>query len=526
MDLLFESDNGFWQSLGNLTKKAKCPIILTAENIPQQLQNSTSILYKFAYLTRPTPMECASKMCQIAKMENMTWKQGLNGQEIKEGLANIAKICSCDLRRIMHEMQSYNNGSTYKGRNIPCHNFVKTNDHIDPKNQIFPSIDNISPKEHPSRTHTIIKIKGKHFRENSFFLGGKNITAEISVGGQQCPAAQIIDDNTILAVCPPCMLPNHVDNYGLIRNTINHRSYQYSYPNVTLRLLEDSGISFNSESPLGNAHFSPLLCYIFPEEGDDDTNDEELLHCYDNEGINGLLNDAIVKYKNKSKYVQTEGELGNHVPSSLKVHEGSSNNNLLEMKNLMKAAEYSSDAAVLEEKLSQFGCPSLSGTVLCCSESENNSAFDSITNRSDDHFFGCPDTFVTRPVSRRDRYLYSATCELARGRASFDPELIQSKSAPNIDHQCFYEDDNDVDYLFMDVGSNYTSEEDQFLTSPHNLCAEMIPKVLRNSTHLENKSFSPLSNDKNELIYHQERNDRCNKMLQLVEHLLYEGSLP
>jgi len=73
VDLLFESDGdiGFWQSLSNLTKNAKCPIILTSTTIPQPLLNTGSISYIHGTLTNPTPSECATKMLEIAKKEGM-----------------------------------------------------------------------------------------------------------------------------------------------------------------------------------------------------------------------------------------------------------------------------------------------------------------------------------------------------------------------------------------------------------------------------------------------------------------------
>ena len=43
-------------------------------------------------------------MCQVARMEDMKWHHDLKDQNaIKETLAIIARMCNCDIRRILNE---------------------------------------------------------------------------------------------------------------------------------------------------------------------------------------------------------------------------------------------------------------------------------------------------------------------------------------------------------------------------------------------------------------------------------------
>ncbi len=348
VDLLFESDVGFWQSLTNLAQNAKCPIILTASAMPPQLEGSTNVMS--GDLVKPSPMECASKMCQIIRMENMPWKQGLNGRQIKEGLSVIARMCCCDLRKIMYEMQSFNNG---KG----C---VEENRH----------------------------------------QGCSGINKTMIDAGGECEIVNKLCGNS-----------------------------------------EDIGTSLESQT----------RCRM---------------------------------------------------------------KNMIEVKNLLRVAELSSDAALLEEGLGVLSVPSLAGAVQRCGEMETDFAFDSILHKGDDFFFGGPDTFMTRPFSRREMYLYSMTSEVSRRMTPFHPEIVRTNlSASN-------SDDNDMDFFFAHCITDSISEEDKFLSCPSNSCAEMVPQIVRSSHSIEGCIFQDLRQDKQSLLYQRERDCQCSNFLFLADTLL------
>jgi len=322
VDLLFETDVGFWQSLNNLSKKAKCPIILTAQEIPQQLFNSSAITYRYAFLTKPTPMECASKMCQIAKMENMAWQKDCKDKSvIKDGLSTVARLCNCDMRKIMNEMQLYNKGNECT------------------------------------------------FSKASFNEG------------------------------------------------------------CSVKLIKDS-----------------------------------------------LLNK---KCNNIDQFIID--------------------------------AQNASDAALLEDTFFHIGLPTLTGAVSGCAELHDEAnAFSSDFN--DNVFTGSTDTFMTRPMAQRDRFLLSTTCEFSRGKFSSSSNSLIHSSTPTNQSKSSDQDDTNNCWCDEDIGTSMISDEDNLLAFPTNLCALSMPIIVRNSSH--NKQSNGISKP---LIY--------DSKLFLLESTLHSNSL-
>ena len=280
VDLLFENegDAGFWPALANLTKKAKCPIILTATTVPQPLVNS-SIRFKQLSMTRPTPMECASKMCQISNMEGISWKNS-SGTAIKDGLAAIAKICDCDLRRIINEMHlfSFSAAQTEKLSNAEYLDTEITGQELHDQSASieFPIIRSIVPENVPSGKCSVLTIKGEHFIGTCSTIGKKNKhqfsdsnKIEVYVGGQKCPAAHVLNSSTILAVCPPCHIPDGIDSSGISK--LNHEvSLGCKYAQVTIRILSSRGMVLQSDASTcrindGKYRNIPFISYDFPE---------------------------------------------------------------------------------------------------------------------------------------------------------------------------------------------------------------------------------------------------------------------
>lgn len=520
VDLLFDSDVGFWQSLGNLAKKAKCPIILTATQPPPQLLNSTTILYRYAYLSLPSPMECASKMCQIAKMENMMWQDGLKDREIKEGLATIAKMCRCDLRKIMNEMQLYNKGSVCKEKKI-LNNEIKPKQSSVKPNKNYPSVNSVSPNKLSSSTHTVLQITGKHFFSSTAFLG-TDVSVKVTVGEQQCPATKIIDDNNIFAVCPPCQIPTHVTQYGIVKKT-HQRSLDCIHQPVKVQLTAANRVFYTVDSLLSDNSLSPTLRYDFPEEGNDNTLEQHEQDC-DSNTVTEMLKDAVDKYTTLNDH-----SMGGIVSetSSLFVEppQKSLTDDIEEMNNLMRVVMDASDAAILEESLGMMSAPLLTGAVHRCGEMVDNCrVFSRDMSRNHDQFQGCPNMYMTKPVSKRDRFLFSTTCEFSRGNTSFHPELSTSGTSSNI---CLISNDDDENYcMFTDCVACSISEEDLFMTSPVSSCAAMVPYLIRNSNQFKGEHFRELNYDGKLQLLNNERETQRDKTLNSVDSILTEGKLP
>uniref|UniRef100_A0A7S1ZDJ0 AAA+ ATPase domain-containing protein n=1 Tax=Ditylum brightwellii TaxID=49249 RepID=A0A7S1ZDJ0_9STRA len=284
VDNLFENngDAGFWASLGQLTKKAKCPIIITATTIPQPLHESATIRFECASLVRPTPMECALKMWHVANTEGMQWRKApssnKNAKDVdgvdnaKRGLCHVAKLCRCDLRRIMNEMQSFSHASVSAlERNLhcaddPCQNekrCIDYNMHLK-----IPRISHISPRVIPSSSLSLITIRGTNFQKavdqfqkciktSNSEERGDGVKLEVKIGGRLCPTHEVIDDNTIIAVCPMSRVPPGVNSSGVFEHTFED-CLTCRYEPVCIGVKGTGSIVVQSSAPISEvcSHFN------------------------------------------------------------------------------------------------------------------------------------------------------------------------------------------------------------------------------------------------------------------------------
>ena len=459
-------------------------------------------------------------MCQIAKMEKMIWQDGLKDRQIKEGLATIAKMCKCDLRKIMNEMQLYNNGSVCKKKKNLASETKSSHRAMKP-NQSFPSLSCVLPNMISSSTHTVLQIRGKHFFNNPVFLGA-DVSVKVTVGEQQCPATKIVDDNNIFAVCPPCLIPTHVTGCGIIKNT-HQRSLDCIHQPVRVKLTATNGIVYSVDSNLSGGCVSLILRYEFPEEGDDSNLDKNWQDC-DNNRITKMLNEAVDEYNARN---ERNGVIALSKTSSVvSTQKISLSDDIKEMNALMSAAMDASDAAILEEGLGVLSAPLLSGAVHRCGEIVNNSDVLSCdVNSNYDQFPGCPNVYMTKPISKRDRFLYSATCEFSRGMISFHPELSTSGASSN--NNCSSSnDDIGSCCMFSDGVACSISEEDLFLPSPGNLCATMVPDLIRISRQFVDEQFTELYYDSKLQLLDKEKDTQSNEALTSFDSILSEGKLP
>lgn len=426
-DLLFESDIGFWQSLSNVAKKARCPIILTAPNPPHQLLNS--IQYRYGYLSKPSPSECASKMCQIAKMENMTWNNTY-GTDIKNGLASIAKMCNCDLRRIMNEMQLFNHGSGFK----------KEQPIIEEKHQLLLDtsdrfeIESVSPKQVSFNSQSMLTIRLSKSLENVSSLS-------VIIGDQLSPKTKLVSPKTIQTICPPCNIPDHVDEFGLIKK-IHDRSLDTMYKHLVIEVTFNCGKKYRSDICPRADYPPPVINYEFPEES----------FICKTESNRQSEKDDTTNFENSWM-----NEVDDHVNTDLCVSSSSataaSDNEMKELSRMLENVTKASEAAFLNSDLQQLYQPHLTGAVVGC--------HDSTEIQSGNKYNGGSDVFMTRPTSHRDRSLHSKTCTFSRGLASFDPDI--TNYIPSSD---LYEPNGEDDSCIFDsTHASSISDEDMFL--PH-----------------------------------------------------------
>lgn len=273
VDNIFESDGdaGFWVALASLSKKAKCPIVLTSSITPILLEAS-SIRYHAASLCRPTPVQCASTIRRIALEEKVLISgRDDDGGYDRDALLHIAELCSCDLRCILNAMQLHCHGSLSAAeaeeekRNCSegeeeslVRGSSRTSQNLD-----FPEILNVSPSIVDGDCHSVLTIRGQNF------VGANEWDSiQVLIGGRPSPLLRVVDDTTILAISPPCHLPEGVDSSGIFEMTFE--------PCITSRHLPidvigttRTGLVAHSDSALVSAPGKRWnVAYSFPEPPD------------------------------------------------------------------------------------------------------------------------------------------------------------------------------------------------------------------------------------------------------------------
>ena len=273
VDNIFESDGdaGFWVALASLSKKAKCPIVLTSSVTPILLEAS-SIRYHAASLCRPTPVECASTIRRIALEEKVLISgRDDDGGCDRDALLHIAELCSCDLRSILNAMQLHCHGSlSATEAKVEKRNCSEGEEEslgrASPRtcqNLDFPEILNVSPSIVDGDRHSVLTIRGQNFVGTNEWD-----SIQVLIGGRPSPLLRVLDDTTILAISPPCHLPEGVDPSGIFEMTFE--------PCITSRHLPidvigttRTGLVAHSDSALVSAPGKRWnVAYSFPEPPD------------------------------------------------------------------------------------------------------------------------------------------------------------------------------------------------------------------------------------------------------------------
>eukprot|EP00980_Cylindrotheca_fusiformis_P012687 scaffold3103_cov136-Cylindrotheca_fusiformis.AAC.25 len=256
VDLLFDEhgDSGFWSGLISVAKTAKCPILLTANHrIPRlaTIPNAQSLELK-----RPSPENCRTKLLQVCRHEGIHTRPELTMEVVQGKLIRVAELCQCDVRKMMHELQSF------------CHSKPVDTIAMDQRNEgpkeglpsrlatRLPRLESIKPARVASDQYSVVTVTGKGFG----FLENYHWQAVI---GQQACKGHVVDDETLLVLCPP--------NDGCVAAPV---SIQCSNGCV-LR-----GDRVSKEELPGTSHLlgrHPLHVHFYQDErlSSDDENDEE-----------------------------------------------------------------------------------------------------------------------------------------------------------------------------------------------------------------------------------------------------------
>jgi len=229
-------DNGFWSALSDLCKRTRCPIVLTSNSFPKNLNSSAFNCDKIV-AEAPTKSECARKLFDIAKAEGLSLR-GTDDRAILY-LEQLAALGSCDLRRLVHELQMFASSTAAIADNEmeeetePA--LEEPSKHDTPLTTCqAPLVQSVNPVGVRSDAYSLLTINGSNFWSIlSQEADTKGFCCRVFIGDQECPEARIMNDTTILAVCPPCSLPPDVTKSGLYRGS-HHRHKAAAHAPITV----------------------------------------------------------------------------------------------------------------------------------------------------------------------------------------------------------------------------------------------------------------------------------------------------
>lgn len=246
VDIMFEEegDSGFWTAMSTLTKKAKCPIFLTANTVPDSLLAS-HIRYLHFEMTTPMPNECVKKLRRILKSEGLhRTERFAESSAANKQLSLIAQLCKCDLRRIINELQLFSTAPPLPSDASESSAQVESSEaaSVSASEYVAPIINEISPKEVSPHDLSLVTITGSNFTRD-----GIETNLTVSIGKQICPAVKVLNESTILAVCPPCHLQSGITDSGVIRST-GRESRTSRFAPVSIRLFSHGRLLSRSDA--------------------------------------------------------------------------------------------------------------------------------------------------------------------------------------------------------------------------------------------------------------------------------------
>lgn len=430
VDLIFDHDGdaGFWPALKALAKRAKCPIFLTANAIPQAM-SALSMRFKHYSMERPTPTECMRKILQVMNSENLAYRQNLLRDQVEQVLVVFAERYECDLRRILLEMQLFAKARNYVALSEPDQSFLDKAS-MNPGIRFFeegPVARKITPNAVPAEEQTRLTIEGRGF-------ASLPQNCSISIGQQVCEA-EVVDDTTISAVCPPFPL--------------QETNFRYSCRFPVVKIEAPPAIS---RSAIGTRLNTLELHEGSTMLAASHVTIEYLLPCRSRD--KSVKRKSMVHSKHTeepSSVRQSETKMLIENPTTVEVHMNAVSDedlqSLEELSQLAYKLERHSDATFMEH--SMYGIPWLGGAsrgfashfvdgfgTSCDPTATNKLCRDDNAKpppiarillcgwNDDDCFFGDSDAYVTKP-GFRDRELYSQMARSGR-RGSVSTSIISS----------------------------------------------------------------------------------------------------
>mmetsp|Transcript_2643 Transcript_2643/g.3910 ORF Transcript_2643/g.3910 Transcript_2643/m.3910 type:complete len:1285 (-) Transcript_2643:73-3927(-) len=482
VNLIFEEhgDSGFWPALKTLSKKAKCPIFLTADKFPDSIQ-SISTSYIHHHMDRHSPDECIQKIWQVLKSEGMKRREDVCSHKTKACLSAFAELCRCDMRRIINELQ------LFTCVNLQVEGIIQSFENPSDlgsfkalKDTCMPPVrvKNIIPSIVPADELTILRLEVENFNS----LDEKLL---VYVGDQRCPAAKVVNETTILVVCPPCKFAEAVG----VENHQSKDCFSLRYPLVRIISAKQSvslsrGACIKSRTLFDGSKLSKLShCSI----------EYSLPFSNDKLELQKDISDCRSLKKKAEKLICAASDIGSTTRNVSNCTQmlGSKKTNKDEFEQLLalvKSYQLESDLNSIEESTQCYGQPFLAGSSrgfgsvlldgldMCYSSSSNKSSRSDVRPPGTEHivmngwndygcFFGNSDVYMTNPDRSERRELSYLACSkrnfFHEGSSDADKSSFESEDEDDLSRNCF----------------NFQPEEDAFISRPSSIAS--LPDFLR-----------------------------------------------
>jgi len=141
----------------------------------------------------------------------------------RDALLRIAELCNCDLRGILNAMQLHCHGSLSLSAAAAAPRKSgrrgKEEGSGDASQMTSrclnnPEISEVSPSIIDGSSHSVLTIRGRNFLGTCEWA-----RIQVIIDGHPSPMLRVVDDTTILAISPPCDLPEGVDSSGIFEMT-------------------------------------------------------------------------------------------------------------------------------------------------------------------------------------------------------------------------------------------------------------------------------------------------------------------
>lgn len=238
-----------------------------------------------------------------------------------------------------------------------------------------PKMNSIEPRIVSSDKYSIITLKGENFQALADLCPTQQgeSSLQVHVASQVCPKICLVDDKTILALCPPCAVPLTVDprtcrSYIHHRQSLDTRVASVSIRSKSLRL----GILTNCDTTIETSQLvdeqvlssltQPVVDYFFPGNDDEECefSPEKTIANNGDQSVLSmkLLEEGIALWDTTLEKLKDRLPVSHVKPEAVKISE-SDKRMQEELERLSTDMQFGSDAALLEDM--QFGIPFLSG---------------------------------------------------------------------------------------------------------------------------------------------------------------------